>query len=57
MNIFIEKTLILFRIILGVPPNDYISFFGMRGHDILMGTLVSSNFINNAMLIFLTMFR
>jgi len=24
----------------GVPPNDYISFFGMRGHDILMGRLV-----------------
>ncbi|UJR30086.1 hypothetical protein I4U23_017627 [Adineta vaga] len=25
----------------GVPPNDYISFFGMRSHDILMGHLVT----------------
>jgi hypothetical protein len=28
----------------GVPPNDYISFFGMRAHDILMGNLVSQIF-------------
>jgi hypothetical protein len=27
--------------VLGVPPNDYISFFGMRAHDVLMGVLVS----------------
>ncbi|CAF5053131.1 unnamed protein product, partial [Rotaria sp. Silwood1] len=26
---------------LGIPPNDYISFFGMRTHDILMGRLVT----------------
>jgi hypothetical protein len=25
----------------GVPPDDYISFYGMRARDILMGTLVS----------------
>ena len=25
----------------GVPPHDYISFFGMRAHDILMGTYVT----------------
>ncbi|CAF3792945.1 unnamed protein product [Rotaria sp. Silwood1] len=25
----------------GIPPNDYISFFGMRTHDILMGRLVT----------------
>ncbi|CAF1390508.1 unnamed protein product, partial [Didymodactylos carnosus] len=24
----------------GVPPDDYISFFGMRAHDVLMGELV-----------------
>ncbi len=28
----------------GVPPNNYISFYGMRGHDILMGHLVSKKF-------------
>lgn len=26
---------------LGVPPDDYITFFGMRAYDILMGILVS----------------
>ncbi|CAF4314739.1 unnamed protein product, partial [Adineta steineri] len=25
----------------GVPPDDYISFYGMRAHDVLMGTLVT----------------
>ncbi len=27
--------------VLGVTPEDYISFFGMRAHDVLMGILVS----------------
>ncbi|CAF4056400.1 unnamed protein product [Rotaria sp. Silwood2] len=25
----------------GVPPHDYVSFFGMRAHDVLMGVLVT----------------
>ncbi|UJR16391.1 hypothetical protein I4U23_003294 [Adineta vaga] len=25
----------------GVPPDDYISFYGMRAHDVLMGVLVT----------------
>ncbi|CAF4784387.1 unnamed protein product, partial [Rotaria magnacalcarata] len=25
----------------GVPPHNYVSFFGMRGHDVLMGLLVT----------------
>jgi hypothetical protein len=31
----------------GIPPDNYISFFGMRGYDILMGKLVSKNLIEN----------
>ena len=26
----------------GVPPENYISFYGMRAYDILMGVLVSN---------------
>jgi hypothetical protein len=28
----------------GVPVNEYISFFGMRNHGVLMGYLVSEKF-------------
>lgn len=36
------KTKTKYLCLLGVPPDDYISFYGMRTHDILMGVLVSN---------------
>jgi hypothetical protein len=30
----------------GVPPDEYISFYGMRAHDVLMGLLVSKTKLN-----------
>ena len=36
-----QRKLLILYLFLGVPPHDYVSFFGMRAHDVLMGLLVS----------------